>query len=201
MELSHGKFRFQVPDSVYPPAEDSFMLADSAASLRGKILEVGCGSGIASIACAAADKGNEVVGVDINPDAVECAAQNAELNKIPNARFLVGDLFGPIEDERFDAIIFNPPYLPTADYERFEGDINRAYDGGKDGRETIDRFLSEFDSRLIPGGTLLLIQSSLNDLEKTKRALASIGYRISIEKEQSFFFEKLFLIKAAKPQV
>lgn len=201
MELSHKDLRFTVPDSVYQPAEDSFMLADAAESLRGEVLEIGCGCGIASLVCAAADKNNNVTGIDINPAAVRCAAENARRNDIPNASFVQGNLFSPVGEKRFDAILFNPPYLPTSDDEKLKGGLNRAFDGGKDGRETLDRFLYEFDMHLVPGGTLSLIQSSLNDMEKTRRALTAMGYRCAIEKERAFFFEKLYLLKAEKPQL
>jgi len=201
MEFSHKGLKFTVPDSVYDPAEDSFMLADAAESLRGEILEIGCGCGIASITCAAADKHSKVTGVDINPAAVECAKDNVKRNNIPNARFLQGDLFSPIGEKRFDAIIFNPPYLPTSQDDKLTGNLNKAFDGGKDGRETMDLFLSDFDRHLVPGGTLLLIQSSLNDLERTRRALTAMGYKADIEAERSFFFEKLYLLKAEKPQL
>jgi release factor glutamine methyltransferase len=185
------------PD-VYEPAEDSFMLADAAASLRGAVLEVGCGCGIASLACAKADKRNEVLGVDINPSAIMCANENAKRNGIANVRFIKSDLFQTVPKTKYDAIMFNPPYLPTRKEERLSGGINHAYDGGADGRAVLDRFLSGFDAFMKPGATLLLVQSSLNDLGKTDGALASLGYSIAIAAEEKFFFEKLFLLRAVK---
>jgi release factor glutamine methyltransferase len=207
MEISIEGIRLLVPDSVYPPAEDSFMLAHAAKALRGHILEIGCGSGIASLSCAKADSKNSVLGLDMNPEAVSCASENAERNGIKNARFIQSDLFSSLsggrfdeaEEKRFDAILFNPPYLPTSEEERLKGEINRAYDGGKDGRETLDRFLSSFDPFLKPGGTLLLVQSSLNDPKKTEQKLASLGYKVEKVAQESFFFERLFLFRAIKP--
>lgn len=200
MELSHGGLRLVVPDSVYPPAEDSFLLAGGAKRLRGRVLEVGCGSGIASLACAKASASNSVLGLDINPAAVRCARANARGNGIKNAEFRRGDLFRGLVKERFDAIMFNPPYLPTSGPERIEGPLNRAFDGGPDGRRVLDRFLSSFDRHLVPGGTLLLIQSSLNDKGKTVAALRSLGYRVRPVKEERFFFERLWLLRAVKPR-
>ncbi len=199
MKLTHGGILLSVPDSVYPPAEDSFMLAAGALKLRGGILEIGCGSGIASLVCAKADPSNLVLGVDINPDAVRCARSNARSNRIPNASFIVSDLFARVQGKEFDAILFNPPYLPTAGSEKVGGSLNHAFDGGEDGRAVLDRFLGRFDRYLKPGGTLLLIQSSLNGREKTVKKLRSLGYKTRTIAEERFFFERLFLIKALKP--
>jgi len=194
MEMTYNDLFLSVPGSVYTPAEDSFMLADAARSLRGKVLEMGCGCGISSLACSNADS---VTGVDINPDAVRCAKENAAKNNIKNASFAESDLFSEVEGS-FDAILFNPPYLPTSADEHVQGPIDNAFDGGKDGRAVLDRFLKEFDSYLSPGGTVLLVQSSLNDLEKTRSALEGLGYNVTIRKEENFFFERLYLLQASK---
>lgn len=198
MDIRFGRLLLSVPPEVYPPAEDSFMLAKGAEKLRGDILEIGCGSGIASLSAAAAERKNAVLGLDINPEAVRCAKENAKANKIRNARFAVSDLFSKAPKRKFDAIIFNPPYLPTSEAELIDGPINAAFDGGKDGRKVLNRFLLGFGRFLRPGGTLLLIQSSLNDLEKTKKRLGNLGYKVEIIDEERFFFERLYLVKASK---
>lgn len=194
MELAYNNLWLSVPRSVYVPAEDSFMLADAVRSLRGKVLELGCGCGIASLACSNADS---VVGVDINPEAVRCAKENAAKNGISNVSFAESDLFSKVEG-RFDAILFNPPYLPTSADEHVAGPLDTALDGGEDGRAVLDRFLNEFDSHMRPGGVLLLVQSSLNDLEKTRSVLEGPDYIVSIKEEQNFFFERLYLLQASK---
>ncbi len=198
---SYKGISIEVPDDVYPPSDDSYLLADAASYLRGSILEIGCGSGLASLSCARAHPDNFVLGVDINPSAVRIAKQNADHNRLPNALFTVSDLFSKVGIQRFDAILFNPPYLPTDDEEVIQGPLNHAFDGGSDGRRVLERFLGEFDPYLKPGGVLLLIQSSLNGLEKTQSRLASMGYKVRIQDSEDFFFESVFLLKAEKPQV
>jgi len=200
MELSFEGLSLRVPESVYAPAEDSIMLAKAARELQGKVLEIGCGSGIASLSAARA--GCEVLGVDINTAAVACAGENAARNGIRGTAFIQGDLFSPIpKSANFDVIMFNPPYLPTNENERVGGPLNHAFDGGPDGRCVLDRFLMEFDCYLKPGGTLLLVQSSLNDAEKTEDKLRALGYKITNTASQSFFFESIYLIKAEKPHL
>lgn len=198
MEVSFHGLVIETSDDVYPPSDDSFMLAKGAQSLRGKVLEIGCGSGIASLSCAASAPANQVLGIDINPSAVECAKGNARRNGIRNAGFLQSDLFRDVPALEYDAIMLNPPYLPTSEDERLSGDINLAYDGGPDGRMVLERFLGDFDRYLRPGGTLLLIQSSLNGREKTLSILSGMGYSAVIDLEEAFFFEKLCLIDARK---
>ena len=114
-EISFGTLRLSIAPTVYEPSEDSFLLATYASGITEgkKILEIGCGSGIASLSAAAANPKNKVLGVDINPKAVECAKGNAKRNGVENAKFAVSDLFANASG-KFDSILFNPPYLPTS---------------------------------------------------------------------------------------
>jgi release factor glutamine methyltransferase len=195
MEFLYDDLYLVVNENVYHPAEDSLMLADAAKGLKGNVLEVGSGSGLASLS--AARSADSVLGVDINPEAVECARVNAERNSISNVEFKPSDLFSGVEGQ-FDTILFNPPYLPTADDEHVAGQLDKAFDGGKDGRGVLDRFLERFQEHLKPKGILLLVQSSLNDLEETEAKLSSMGFRTEVMGQQDFFFEKLFLLKAER---
>jgi len=64
---------------VYPPSEDTMLLLDCLEVVDGEdLLEMGCGSGIISLHCAAA--GARVTAVDLNPAAVECTIENARKN-------------------------------------------------------------------------------------------------------------------------
>lgn len=192
MEISYKGLKLHVPHDVYLPAEDSFMLAEAACK-EGKVLELGCGSGIVSLAWA---KENDVLGVDINPSAIRASKENSSRNGV-KASFRESDLFSNVSG-RYDAILFNPPYLPTRDDERLEGNLNQAFDGGADGRETIERFLSEFPSHLKEHGSLYLIQSSLNNAESTIARLRHLGFKVEIIAQEEFFFEKISLLRASR---
>lgn len=189
--------RLLIQDSVYEPAEDSMLLAKHATKLKGRVLDMGTGSGIAALANAKANPSNEVIGADLSPEAVACAAANAKKNKIRNASFVVSDFFSALEGG-FDGMTFNPPYLPTEYNERVDGPLNLAFDGGKDGRKVLDRFLKEFDSHMNPGGTLLLLQSSLNGPRKTRSALQKLDYKVRFVGRQDFFFETIWVVMAVK---
>jgi release factor glutamine methyltransferase len=197
--ITFNNLFLSVPNPVYEPAEDSFLLANYASGLRGSILDVGTGSGIQALVNAKANPENEVIGVDIHPEAVRCATQNAKTNKIPNARFFVSDLFVNING-KFDGIVFNPPYLPNC-VSGFRCSVSGnelALSGGKTGRELTDRFLDQFQRYLNKNGSVLLLQSSLNNVEKTKQMLSEKGYNTKILAQESFFFEKLHVLKIRK---
>lgn len=186
----------EIPREIYEPDEDSFLLADNALSLKGRILEMGCGSGMISLANAQADPENEVIGADINPLAVQASTRNAVLNGIRNARFIQSDLFSAFgKSEKFGAILFNPPYLVKEADDYADPAL---YGGGMQGRDVIDRFLEGFPQHLSKGGTVLLIHSSDNDPEKTARLLAKKGFSCAKTAELRFFFERLFLLEIMK---
>jgi release factor glutamine methyltransferase len=192
MEISYKELKLRVPDDVYLPAEDSFLLAGASCE-KGDVLEVGCGCGIVSLSWA---EKNNVLGVDINPSAVKTSIENASRNRI-KAVFRESDLFSSISG-KFDAILFNPPYLPTSEDEKLEGNINKAFDGGKDGRETLERFLSEFSGYLKKDGVLYLVQSSLNNIDSTVSRLRRLGFNVETVGKHEFFFERLVLLKASR---
>lgn len=212
-EISFGTLRLRIAPTVYEPAEDSFLLATYASSLVGKpqqgispppppgirVLEMGCGSGIVSLSAALANRNNDVTGVDVNPEAVKCSQENAEINGISNAHFFISDLFAGISG-KFDVILFNPPYLPTTRKEKLAlEDENAAYDGGKSGLKTFYRFSHEAPSHLFLGGKVAVIATSLNDgIKKTLSQLESRVGPSQMLATESFFFEKLALIEAVK---
>ena len=203
-EISFGALRLSILPTVYEPAEDSFLLATYASSLSGSVLEIGCGCGIVSLSAAAASKKNTVLGVDINPFAVECAQKNAEANKLENCKFVVSDLFSAIPaGAKFDRILFNPPYLPTTREERLSSpDENAAYDGGKSGLGVFLKFTEAAPAFLVPGGHVAVIATSLEGgIESTLSGLRSRIGGAEVLATESFFFEKIALVEAARADI
>ena len=76
---------------------------------RGYVLDVGCGYGAVGIAAAALNPQSHVVMTDVNMRAVLLAKQNAERNHIYNVKVQQGSLYQPVQNQRFNCILSNPP--------------------------------------------------------------------------------------------
>ncbi len=188
---------FDVNDDVYEPAEDSFLFAENLHVKECEaVLDLGTGCGILGVV--AAKKAGSVLAVDLNPYAIRCAKENAKLNGVRgNIDFMQGDLFSALRIEvRFDLILFNAPYLPSEDGEA-ESWIGRSWAGGVNGRQVVDRFISEVPAFLKQRGRILLMQSTLTGVEETIRAFTQQNLKAQVIAEQKLpFFETLTLIEA-----
>ncbi len=187
---------------VYEPAEDTYLLLAAAleeVDPEDLVLEIGCGRGV--ISRSLAPRARRVIATDVNPFAVK------SLRGRPGIEAVRADLFrgigagaGAREREgaraRFDLVIFNPPYLPTEEDEVLEGWLNFAFDGGKTGRETIDRFLEGLKDHLEPvGGRALLLVSSLSDPAKVREKAEEKGLTVEVVAREKHFFEELLVLR------
>ena len=122
-----------------------------------RVLEMGCGEAAVLSVHAARTHAARVIAADVSADAIERARRAFAANGVAvDAR--VSDLFAGIRaDEAFDAILFNPPYVPTA-FGRDRGldEPPRVWDGGADGADVIRRFLGELSLRMGAGTRVLL---------------------------------------------
>jgi SAM-dependent methyltransferase len=89
-------------------------------------LDVGTGCGVQALL--AARHARRVVAVDLNPRALGFARINAALNGVDQVEFREGDLFEPVEGERFDLVVANPPYVISPDSELLFRDAGLARD-------------------------------------------------------------------------
>lgn len=194
--IFYEDYMFDVQESVYEPAEDSFLLAENLVIKKGDlVLDLGTGCGL--LAVLAAKRAKKVVATDMNPHAVHCAIQNAALNNVANRIDIrQGKLFEPIKKgERFDVILFNAPYLPSEEGEEQEL-VSQAWAGGETGRKVIDRFICEAPSHLSENGRILLVQSTLSDVEQSLRMFAEQGFDAKVIAEKKVDFETIVVIEA-----
>jgi len=113
-----GDWDLVIPKTVYPPREDSILLAEALVKI-GKVgeiaLEIGCGSGAISIVLS--KLGYNVKCCDINPIAVASARGNISTNNIENIEISESGLDdGLVFPEKTDLIVWNLPYMESVDY-------------------------------------------------------------------------------------
>jgi release factor glutamine methyltransferase len=196
-KIFFGDFVFEVCENVFEPAEDSFLFAKNLfVNDNERVLDMGTGSGILGVV--AAKRAREVVSIDVNPFAIRCAKKNAQRNCAQsNMTFIRGDLFRSLKEiTKFDLILFNSPYLPS---EQSEGAswLDRAWVGGTTGRDVIDFFIFQAPKYLAQSGRILMVQSSLSNVEETIRKFEDQQLKTKIKATlEAGFFEKIVLIEA-----
>ncbi|MFB6136008.1 MAG: HemK2/MTQ2 family protein methyltransferase [Halobacteriaceae archaeon] len=182
---------------VYQPAEDSRLLADAvvAGVDAGEcVLEVGTGSGYVAARVAAA--GADVVASDLNPHACRQARERG-------VSVVRADLLDPFAADAFDAVAFNPPYLPDEvppDADRSatgarDDWMEVALSGGESGREVVDAFLDDVGRVLRESGVVYLLVSSLTGVEAVVERAAEEGFSAAVVAEESFPFETLTVLR------
>lgn len=126
------------------------------------ILDLGTGSGCIAVALAVRLKNARIVAVDREAAALDVARRNAAANGVSERIDLrCGHLFDPVGDQQFDAIVSNPPYIPTPDIAGLSPDVRDheprgALDGGPDGLDVIRAIVAGAGRQLKPRGWLLL---------------------------------------------
>lgn len=142
-------------------------LAASRAAVAGvsglSALDLGTGSGCLAVALAVKCPGAIVTAVDISSEALPVAAQNARNNGTDErVRFVAGDGFGAVPPgSRFDLVVSNPPYIPTAEIASLEPEVRdheprQALDGGVDGLDLYRRLAAEGAGYLAARGKIML---------------------------------------------
>lgn len=153
----HG-MDFHVTPAVLIPREETELLVDIAVEKPAqRILDLGTGSGCLAIAVAKQLPQAQVTAVDVSAAALDVARKNAARHGVP-VRFLQGDWFAPLEGERFDLILANPPYVAEGDPHLAQGDVRfeprSALAAGAQGLDDIRRIVAGAGAHLVPGGRL-----------------------------------------------
>ncbi len=152
----------------------------NAASLA--VLDMGTGSGVGAVF--AARRGARVIAVDINAEAARCARINALLNHLDDRiEVRQGDLFAPVAGQKFDLVLFNPPF--------YRGAPSNNLDHAWRGLDVFERFAGGLAAMLNPGGQALLVLSSDGDCHELLDELVAAGFRSEIVEQKDLINEVL----------
>jgi HemK-related putative methylase len=190
-ERVHGA-PFLVTPSVFNPKlprTGAFLAAQIDSRLvhpDAVVLDMGTGSGVCAVF--AARYAQRVVAVDINPAATRCAAINALLNDLEHKiEVRHGDLFAPVRAERFDLVLFNPPFVREAPRDH--------RDQAWRSSDVAERFAAGLAAHLKPGGAALVLLSTFGDCGAFLREFQNHRFEISVHAERRFVNERLTLFR------
>lgn len=161
---------------------------DALGPLNGqRWLELGTGCGIAALH--AARQGARVVATDINPGAVACARENTgRLGLSGMLEVREGDLFAPVAGERFDVVLFHPPYFPGKQ-------VTAAAAAWHYG-DLPERFAAGLGTSLMPGGRALLLLSTNGECAAYLKALEAAGFALAVVLEKDLCVELAVIYSA-----
>jgi release factor glutamine methyltransferase len=176
---------FRITPDVLIPRPDTELLIELAlnrapSNRSADILDLGTGSGVIAVTLALERPLARVSALDRSPAALDIAQRNAALHHARNVRFLQSHWFAAVvEDECFDLIVSNPPYIAENDPHLAQGDVRfepaLALSSGLDGLEDIRRIVRDAPTHLAAGGWLLL-EHGYDQAEAVRALLMQMGF-------------------------
>ncbi|MFA5745286.1 MAG: HemK2/MTQ2 family protein methyltransferase [archaeon] len=204
--LKFKDYSLDIPARVYLPSDDTDLMIDvleeeivkSNKQIK-KAIEIGSGNAFLSLEVYPNVK--EITSIDINPIVIDYLLDVKEQYSLDKMKVVYSNLFDSVDEQKkFDLIIFNPPYVPSEEIEYDEDDdeingYDLAVDGGKDGREIIDRFIEQLSDHLAQDGVCFLLVSSHNDVPSVIKTVEERKLNAEIKGTKKLFFEELFVLK------
>jgi methylase of polypeptide subunit release factors len=131
----------------------------------------------------------------LNPEAVRCARANVLLNGLDERiEIRQGDLFAPVADQRFDLILFNPPF--------FRGEPKGNFELAWRATDVLERFAAGLPAALAPGGRALVLLSTDGDTAGMTGMLATLaaqGLAVTVAARRHFGSEIMTVYSASRP--
>ncbi|WP_409268907.1 peptide chain release factor N(5)-glutamine methyltransferase [Massilia sp. BHUDP2] len=172
---------FRVGPGVLIPRPDTELIVELSLERlppRGRLLDMGTGSGAIAVACAHSRRDASVTALDLSEEALAIARANAAANGA-QVRFLRSDWFAAIGEERFELIASNPPYIAAGDAHLSQGDLRfepvGALTDHADGLTALRSIVGGAPDHLVPGGWLLL-EHGYDQAEAVRALLAARGF-------------------------
>ncbi|MDX1355827.1 peptide chain release factor N(5)-glutamine methyltransferase [Vreelandella venusta] len=170
------------------PRPDTETLVEAALlranASKGRLLDLGTGTGAIALAFASEKANWQVIGADIRPEAVALATRNAQALKIGNAQFVISDWFSalaqPPQAAAFDIIVSNPPYIAADDPHLRLGDVRfeplSALVADADGMADLLHLICSARGYLAAGGWLAL-EHGYTQAASVRTALVRAGFQ------------------------
>ena len=160
------KLNFFVDKNVLIPRQDTEILVEEVIKIAKrinakKILDLCTGSGAIAVSLAKYLPQTEITAIDISNDALKIAKKNAVSNNVENQiTFISSDMFTNLNEEKFDIIVSNPPYIKTNVIKELDIQVKNepyiALDGGEDGLDFYKKIINESYQYLKCNGYLCL---------------------------------------------
>jgi release factor glutamine methyltransferase len=158
---------FHVTPAVLIPRPETELLVEAVLELMPadkslRIADIGTGSGAIAVAVAKHLPLATITALDLSAAALVIADYNAKANQVADRiRFVESDLLAGVAGETFDAILSNPPYIPTTDRSTLHPQVrdhepHSALFAGTTGMDIYARLIPLAYEALVPGGLLAL---------------------------------------------
>ncbi|MBQ1226199.1 MAG: peptide chain release factor N(5)-glutamine methyltransferase [Clostridia bacterium] len=184
---------FYVSPDCLCPRPDTEISVEAAISLLpdgADFLELCTGSGCISVSLCKTRGDLTGIATDKFRNTLAVAQKNAQKHGVADRlRLVCADLFDApdyIGERRFDAIISNPPYIPTRDIDELSEEVKKeplaALDGGEDGLDFYRHIVSEYTKYLKKGGKVIF-EIGYDQGEALKSIAKCHGYSCKIIKD------------------
>lgn len=190
---SFFKYDFKVNADVLSPRPDTETLVESVLEIYSdpnmplNLLDLGTGSGCIIESLLGEYPNANGLAVDISAKALSVARQNAEtIGIVKHLKLLQADWFAhnfvQKINRKFEVIVTNPPYIPTADITKLDKEVKNfdphaALDGGADGFSSYRR-LAEVVPQLLTDGGYVFIEAGIGQAEKIAQIFTTGGLRL-----------------------
>lgn len=190
------------PHTSFPRKRESSEMEKMGSRLRGSdelsghtettqplhILDLGTGTGAIALAIAKQRPQTIVTAVDFSENALGVARENAKNLAIQNVTFIQSNWFSALNNQRFDIIVSNPPYIAEHDPHLAQGDVRfepkSALTSGADGLDDIRHIIAYAPQHLRPNSWLMLEhgydQAQAVAELLTQAEFSQIGHRLDL---------------------
>jgi release factor glutamine methyltransferase len=178
---------FDVNNSTLIPRPDTELLVEMVLELfegdhpdtMRRCLDLGTGTGAIALALANEKKSWKIIGVDQSIAAIELAEKNRRKFQLENVKLKISNWFAAIDNQSFDVIVSNPPYIDPQDPHLSQGDLRfeplTALVADEKGLADIKHIIHHAKKYLISPGWLVL-EHGYDQAEAVQNLLIENGY-------------------------